>query len=119
MGDAAHAISTSSGQGASMALEDAIVLAKCLRDIPNVEEAFMAYEHMRRDRTTKMYEVGARGDSGKHLTRPMQQWFRDLTTPVFLKLFANPKTSDWMYTYRHDWETTIPPYAPTHVASAK
>ena len=33
VGDAAHATSPSSGQGASMAIEDAVVLAKCLRDL--------------------------------------------------------------------------------------
>lgn len=104
LGDAAHAISPSSGQGASMALEDAAILAKCLRDIPDLEQAFTTYEHMRRERTIKMYEVGERGDSGKHVVDPMKQWFRDLTTPFFLKLFANPKASDWMYSYRVNWD---------------
>jgi 2-polyprenyl-6-methoxyphenol hydroxylase-like FAD-dependent oxidoreductase len=113
LGDAAHAISPSSGQGASMALEDAAILAKCLRDIPDLEQAFVTYEHLRRERTTKMFEVGERGDSGKHIIRPMQQWFRDLTTPIFLKLFANPKASDWMYSYRVDWDTPVSAYMPT------
>src|ERR1700730_644514 len=104
LGDAAHAISPSSGQGASMALEDAVVLAKCLRDIPDLEQAFATFEHLRRPRTLKMYEAGSRGDSGKHMLHPMQQWFRDLTMPVFLKLFANPKVSDWMYSYKVAWD---------------
>lgn len=107
VGDAAHAISPSSGQGASMALEDAMVLAKCLQDIPNAEHAFATYEQLRRERTVKMYGVGRHGDSGKHVTGSLQQWFRDLTTPVFLKLFANPKASDWMYSYRVDWEKNV------------
>ena len=107
LGDAAHAISPSSGQGASMALEDAAVLAKCLRDIPNSEQAFATYEHLRRERTAKMFELGQRGDSGKFVTRPLQQWFRDLTTPIFLKLFANPKASDWIYSYRVDWDAPV------------
>ena len=34
IGDAAHAPSPTSGQGASLAIEDAVVLAKCLRDLP-------------------------------------------------------------------------------------
>ncbi|CRK85017.1 FAD-dependent oxidoreductase [Neobacillus massiliamazoniensis] len=109
MGDAAHAISPSSGQGASMALEDAIVLAKCLRDIPNVEKAFTTYEHIRRERTVKMYEVGERSDSGKYVINPFIQWFRDVTTPIFLKRFANPEASDWMYSYRVDWNTKVSP----------
>ena len=34
VGDSAHAPSSSSGQGASLAIESAIVLARCLRDLP-------------------------------------------------------------------------------------
>jgi 2-polyprenyl-6-methoxyphenol hydroxylase-like FAD-dependent oxidoreductase len=107
LGDAAHAISPSSGQGASMALEDAAILARCLRDIPDSELAFSTFEHLRRERTSKMYEVGERGDSGKYVINPFKQWFRDLTTPIFLKLFANPKASDWMYSYRIDWDKKV------------
>ena len=35
IGDAAHATSPAAGQGAAMALEDAVVLAQCLRDVPD------------------------------------------------------------------------------------
>ena len=90
-----------------MALEDAVVLAKCLRDLPDSEQAFATFERLRRERTTNMFELGQRGDSGKFVTRPLQQWFRDLTTPIFLKLFANPKASDWIYSYRVDWDEPI------------
>ena len=38
IGDAAHAASPSTAQGASMALEDAVVLAQCLRDIRRFRE---------------------------------------------------------------------------------
>jgi len=107
VGDAVHAISPSSGQGASMALEDAAVVAKCLRDIPGVEQAFGTFEQLRRKRTAKMFELGQRGDSGKFVTRPIQQWFRDLTTPIFLKLFANPKASDWIYSYKVNWDEPL------------
>ena len=44
IGDAAHAPRPSSGQGASMALEDAVELARCLRDTDRPEAAFAAYE---------------------------------------------------------------------------
>ncbi|MFJ5263286.1 FAD-dependent oxidoreductase [Streptomyces sp. NPDC088387] len=50
LGDAAHAASPATGQGASMALEDAVVLAKCLRDLPDVDAAVAHYEALRRDR---------------------------------------------------------------------
>lgn len=107
LGDAVHAISSSSGQGASMALEDAAVLAKWLRDIPDLEQAFTTYEQLRRERTTKMFDFGQRSDSGKFVTGAMRQWFRDLTTPIFLKLFANSKASDWIYSYQIDWDAPV------------
>ncbi len=107
LGDAAHAISPSSGQGASMALEDAAILAKCVRDIPTLEQAFAIYEQLRRERTARMFKVGEQGDAGKHAVSPMQQWLRDLMTPIFVRLFANPKASRWMYAYRVDWDQPI------------
>ena len=50
-GDAAHAASPATGQGASMALEDVVVLAKALRDHDDVGAAAAAYERARRGRT--------------------------------------------------------------------
>ncbi|MFE7277617.1 FAD-dependent monooxygenase [Streptomyces sp. NPDC057623] len=50
IGDAAHAASPATGQGASMALEDAVVLAKSLRDAPDTETALALYERLRRPR---------------------------------------------------------------------
>ena len=50
IGDAAHAPAPSSGQGASMAMEDGVVLAMALRDSPTIDVAFAAYERARRER---------------------------------------------------------------------
>ncbi|MGW5199973.1 FAD-dependent monooxygenase [Streptomyces spiralis] len=50
IGDAAHAPSSSSGQGASLAIESSVELARCLRDLPTPEAAFAAYERLRRPR---------------------------------------------------------------------
>ncbi|MFB0617621.1 FAD-dependent oxidoreductase [Streptomyces sp. AGS-58] len=50
VGDAAHAASPATGQGASMALEDAVVLAKALRDLPDPPTALAEYERFRRPR---------------------------------------------------------------------
>src|SRR5918995_7230289 len=54
IGDAVHAVSPSAGQGASLAMEDALVVAKCLRDIPDTGRAFAAYERLRRERAKKV-----------------------------------------------------------------
>ncbi|MEW2386301.1 FAD-dependent oxidoreductase [Micromonospora sp. NPDC047707] len=49
VGDAAHAASPAAAQGASMALEDAVALATCLRDTHDVAEAFTVFEASRRE----------------------------------------------------------------------
>jgi hypothetical protein len=54
-----------------------------------------------------MLELGKGQDAGKFATSPMQQWFRDLTTPFFLRLFGNPKAYDRVYSYRVDWDASL------------
>jgi FAD-dependent urate hydroxylase len=54
IGDAAHAVSPSSGQGASLAAEDAVILAQCLRDAPSMRLALQAYERQRRARVERV-----------------------------------------------------------------
>jgi 2-polyprenyl-6-methoxyphenol hydroxylase-like FAD-dependent oxidoreductase len=51
LGDAAHAMTPNLGQGACQALEDAVVLARQLRDAPDLPAALRAYEAERRART--------------------------------------------------------------------
>lgn len=70
IGDAAHAASPATGQGASMALEDAIVLAKALRDAPTTGEALNAYERARRPRVEHNILVSADLTAGR---RPSPQ----------------------------------------------
>ncbi|MFF3767742.1 FAD-dependent oxidoreductase [Streptomyces sp. NPDC001922] len=59
IGDAAHAASPATGQGASMALEDAVVLAKSLRDTPDPDSGLSLYEACRRPRVE--YNITASG----------------------------------------------------------
>ncbi len=47
LGDAAHPISPNFGQGAGLALEDAVVLAACLKSTPNISDALRRYEKLR------------------------------------------------------------------------
>ena len=106
-GDALHAVSPNAGQGASLALEDAMVLAQCLRDLPDLEQAFAAYERLRRARVERMVRHGRNAGQGKVMTHPIQVWLRDSLTPVFLKLFANPKALDWIYSYQVEWNESV------------
>jgi 2-polyprenyl-6-methoxyphenol hydroxylase-like FAD-dependent oxidoreductase len=50
LGDAAHAMTPNMGQGACQAIEDAIVLARCLREGDGITGALRAYEAERRKR---------------------------------------------------------------------
>ena len=68
IGDAANATSPSSGQGASLAIESAVELARCLRDLPH-EQAFAAYEQLRRARVEKIIAQAARTNSDKAAAR--------------------------------------------------
>jgi 2-polyprenyl-6-methoxyphenol hydroxylase-like FAD-dependent oxidoreductase len=51
LGDAAHPCTPNLGQGGSMALEDALVLAKCISSEPSIETALGRYERLRQHRT--------------------------------------------------------------------
>ena len=104
VGDAAHATSPASGQGASMAIEDAVVLAKCLRDLPDIRQAFAAYERLRRERVERVVAQGARSSSGK-AAGPIARVLRDLMLPIFLKRAASSgeRSLAWVYDYHIDW----------------
>ena len=70
IGDAAHAASPATGQGASMALEDAVILAKCLRDVPDTDTALTLYEDLRRPRVEHNITVSGNISRGTHSPSP-------------------------------------------------
>jgi 2-polyprenyl-6-methoxyphenol hydroxylase-like FAD-dependent oxidoreductase len=107
IGDAVHATSPSSGQGASMAIEDALVLAKCLRDTPDTERAFAAYERLRRERVEKVVAYSRRIGQSKAISNPVARWLRDQIMPFTLKRFANADSHTWLYTYHIDWDEKV------------
>jgi 2-polyprenyl-6-methoxyphenol hydroxylase-like FAD-dependent oxidoreductase len=63
IGDAAHAPSPSSGQGAAMALEDAVVLARSLAQ--HGTDGLASFEAARRERVEAVVRAGARSSSAK------------------------------------------------------
>jgi len=112
IGDAAHAPSPTSGQGASLAIEDAVLLAKCLRDLPTPAQAFTAFEQLRRPRVEQIVKQAARINNNKAATGAARA-FRDVMMPVMLPLFvrfvANGKRGKQLYGFRIDWDTPTPP----------
>ncbi|MFG2827306.1 FAD-dependent oxidoreductase [Streptomyces sp. NPDC048434] len=68
IGDAAHAASPATGQGASMALEDAVILAKSLRDTHDLDSALSLYEACRRPRVE--HNITASGEISRGTRTP-------------------------------------------------
>lgn len=101
IGDAAHATSPSSGQGASLAIESAVQLARCLRDLPH-EQAFATYEGLRRERVEKIIAMAARTNRDK-AAGPVARILRDLLLPTAMKLLAKPEKLAWQFGYTIDW----------------
>jgi 2-polyprenyl-6-methoxyphenol hydroxylase-like FAD-dependent oxidoreductase len=104
IGDAAHAASPSSGQGASMAIEDALVLARCLRDTSDVDTALATYERLRRRRVERVVKQGRRNGSGKTPGR-FGRVVRDLLMRAFFPLVMKGDPMAWIHDHRIDWET--------------
>jgi salicylate hydroxylase len=95
IGDAAHPVGA--GQGASMAIEDAIVLAQRLAEAP-VPAALAAYEEARRPRTTKMLKAGQDNRARKKALGPVRHRVTETVMSIGLKHFYE-KAMGWLYTY--------------------
>jgi FAD-dependent urate hydroxylase len=101
LGDAAHAMSPSAGQGASLALEDAMVLAQCLRDDSSAPRAFVTFERLRRRRVDAIWKSAQRHSNNKAPSK-VQAWFRDRLLSLFVKL--GEKEQQRAYSFRIDWD---------------
>jgi FAD-dependent urate hydroxylase len=108
IGDAAHAPSPTSGQGASLSVEDAVLLATCLRDIQDAGAAFAHFETVRRPRVEKIIKAAARINNNK-APGPAGRLLRDLMLPVILKATANAKSAREVYEYHVGWDEPAGP----------
>jgi FAD-dependent urate hydroxylase len=106
VGDAAHAPSPTSGQGASMAAEDAVVLAQCLRDLPGIPQALAAYEGLRRSRVERIVAQGARTGSAK-TPGPVGRVLRDLALPLVFRFLVTDRSTAWIYRHHIDWAAPV------------
>ncbi len=83
LGDACHPMMPFMAQGAGSAIEDAVVLARCLDQATTTAGGLQSYESVRRPRTSKI-QVGSRGNA----------WLRD------------GGNADWVYGY-DAWSTPL------------
>ena len=102
LGDACHPTLPFLAQGAVMALEDSIVLARCFETYPEVGDALGAYERARLARDNKMVE-----GANEMVPRFHNPDYRD---PVKADAYINREWSgdsiaaryDWLFTYNCD-----------------
>jgi salicylate hydroxylase len=103
LGDAAHAMLPFAAQGAGMAIEDAAVLAECLRETqseggPTVPAAMQRYARLRRPRVARIQRTARSAGRTYHLTGPAAL-ARDLVirTMGAERLLAR---QNWIYDWR-------------------
>lgn len=85
LGDAAHPMLPFMAQGACQAIEDAVVLARCVQDSDDVAVAFRRFQAARRERTSRI-QIGSR----------TSDWLRE------------GGNADWVYGY-DSWAAPLPP----------
>lgn len=96
VGDAAHPVGA--GQGASMAIEDAVLLARELHAAGGeAPAALAAFDRIRVERTGRMAKAASSNRDAK-IAGPLAARARDLVMPwVFPRLY--PRATKWLYAY--------------------
>ena len=97
IGDAAHATSPHAGQGASLALEDAMRLGRLMREGKELRATFEQFETERRPRAERIVAVARRNGNSKRDFSAPGAWIRDRTLKLLLSV--NARRMDWMYAY--------------------
>ena len=95
VGDAAHPVGA--GQGASIAMEDALVLARHLDANPAVPGALAAFDRERQPRAGKLAKMDSRNRDAK-VSGPVAARMREVIMPhVFGRVFE--KATGWLYDF--------------------
>ncbi|WP_439409935.1 FAD-dependent monooxygenase [Bradyrhizobium sp. DASA03076] len=97
IGDAAHATSPHAGQGASLALEDAMRLARLMQEGQELTATFQAFEAERRPRAEKIVAIARRNGNNKREFSAAGAWMRNHMIKLLLPLGS--KGMDFMYAY--------------------
>ncbi len=77
LGDAAHPMTPNLGQGAGQAMEDAVVLARCLREGGATADSLQRYERLRCDRAAMVVRRPRRVGRVGQLANPLVCRLRD------------------------------------------
>jgi 2-polyprenyl-6-methoxyphenol hydroxylase-like FAD-dependent oxidoreductase len=97
IGDAAHATSPHAGQGASLALEDAMRLGRLMQEGQELGVTFENFESERRPRAERVVALARRNGNSKREFTAAGAWIRDRMLKWLIPVTA--KGMDWMYAY--------------------
>jgi salicylate hydroxylase len=95
LGDACHATTPYLGQGLNMALEDTIVLARCLEHFESAGKALRRYEELRRQRTTDIVQQST--EQSKRIHDPV------LADPARATAYIEENWAPEKIKQRYDW----------------
>jgi FAD-dependent urate hydroxylase len=110
VGDAAHAVSPSSGQGGSLAIESAVQLVRCLRDLSTIEDAFVAYEALRRDRVAKVIAGTAIFNAPPKTSGLLARVAMGVLMPIAIRSTRlREKSIGWVHRYTINWDERVRP----------
>jgi 2-polyprenyl-6-methoxyphenol hydroxylase-like FAD-dependent oxidoreductase len=97
IGDAAHATSPHAGQGASLALEDAMRLGRLMQPGQELGVTFENFESERRPRAERVVALARRNGNSKREFSATGAWIRDRMLKLLIPFTS--KGMDWMYAY--------------------
>lgn len=100
LGDAAHAMTPNLGQGACQALEDALILARTLRQVHSLENALDVYQQKRLARANMVVVNSHRMGLVAQWEHPLACWLRDcllalIPPQMLLKQFKSVASYTW------------------------
>lgn len=98
LGDAAHPMTPNLGQGACMAIEDAVVLAGALHELPDPEAALRLYEARRQERTDTVVNTARRFGRLGQWSSSLGRAIRD-TMLHAMPDFVTERQLRWLYDF--------------------
>lgn len=97
LGDAAHPMLPNLAQGACQAIEDAVVLSKCLSSGEGLGESLAEYERRRMPRTNRMMRRSKMVGRLWHVRGAASSAVRDTTIKLFTAKLAKADERDWAF----------------------
>ena len=107
LGDAAHATSPHAGQGASLALEDAMRLGCLMQTGQELGQTFQAFEQERRSRVERIVAIARRNGNSKREFSAAGAWIRDRMFKMLIPVAS--RGMEFMFTYDATREATPRP----------